>query len=123
VDLSFSTREREGVVIGDLRGRITIGEECTSLRDTIRKLLSEKRTQILLNLADVTRVDSSGIGTLVEGAILTAQAGGRLKLLRIPRLLHNSLVIHRLLQAFEIFTGEEEAVASFQASATNASPG
>lgn len=120
MDLSFSTREREGVVIGDLRGRITIGEECTSLRDTIRKLLSEKRTQILLNLANVTRVNSSGIGTLVEGAILTAQAGGRLKLLKIPRLLHNSLVIHRLLQAFEIFTGEEEAVASFQASATSA---
>ncbi len=117
MDLSINTRECGGVVVMDLKGRVTIGEECIGLRDAIRNLLSEKHSQLLLNLAEVTRVDSSGIGTLVEGAIIAAQAGGRLKLLKIPRLLHNSLVIHRLLQAFEIFTDEDEAVASFQSSA------
>jgi anti-sigma B factor antagonist len=120
VDLKFSTRERPGVTIVDFKGRITIGEESVLLRETIRKLLAEKRVFLLLNLAEVTRVDSAGIGTLVEGAILSAQAGGRLKLLKIPRLLHNSLVIHRLLQAFEVFTDEEAALKSFPPSAASA---
>ncbi len=120
MDLSFSTRENQGVIILDLKGRLTLGDECTYLHDSLRQLLAEKRLSLLLNLAEVTRVDSSGIGTLVEMVILTAQMGGRLKLLKIPRLLHNSLVIHRLLQAFEIFNTEEDAVASFHSSAASA---
>lgn len=117
MDLSFSTRESQGITIVDLKGRLTLGEECTCLHDSLRQLLADKRLHLLLNLAEVTRVDSSGIGTLVEMVILSAQMGGRLKLLKIPRLLHNSLVIHRLLQAFEIFTSEDEAVASFHSTA------
>jgi anti-sigma B factor antagonist len=117
VDLSFSTRERQGVWILDLKGSITLGNDCTRLHQEIQALLAQKHLQILLNLGEVARVDSSGIGTLVESVILTAQAGGRLKLLKIPRLLHNSLVIHRLLEAFEIYPDEEAAVASFQAAA------
>ncbi len=117
MDLSFGIRESQGVTILDLKGRLTLGEECIYLHDSLRKLLAEKRLYLLLNLSEVTRVDSSGIGTLVEMVILTSQMGGRLKLLKIPRLLHNSLVIHRLLQAFEIFNNEDEAVAGFHSSA------
>ncbi len=113
MDLTITTRQCGEVVVADLRGRLVLGEESTTLRQAIRDLLAQGQAHILLNLREVTRVDSSGIGTLVEGVIQAAQAGGRLKLLAIPRLLHNSLVIHRLLQAFEIFQTEEEALNSF----------
>lgn len=114
MDLSYDVRESGGTTILDLKGRLTLGEECAALRKEVAKLIEEGRKDILLNLAGVSRVDSSGIGTLVETVILAAKAGGGLKLVSIPRLLHNSLVIHRLLQAFEIYTSEEEALSSFQ---------
>ncbi len=119
MDLTITTRQSGEVFVADLKGRIVLGEESSALRQAIRDLLAQGHTLILLNLREVTRVDSSGIGTLVEGVIQTAQAGGRLKLLAIPRLLHNSLVIHRLLQAFDIFQTEEEALNSFPAHAAS----
>ncbi len=120
MDLKINAREHGSITILDLAGRIVLGEEAISLREEIRNLLAANHCNILLNFKDVVRVDSSGIGTLVEAVILTAQAGGRLKLLQIPRLLHNSLVIHRLLQAFEIFANEEEALKSFHMEPANA---
>ena len=112
--LSFQQRESDGVSVLELSGRIVLGEECDGLRELVKQLLAEKRKRLLFNLADVARVDSSGIGVLVEAVVLTAKAGGRLKLAKVPRLLHNSLVIHRLLQAFDIYETEEEALVAFQ---------
>jgi len=114
MQLSISVREKQGVTVLDLSGRIISGEECDSLRKTIKELLASNQAKILLNVGDVARVDSTGIGILVEGAILTASEGGRLKLLRVPRLIHNILSTHHLLQAFEVFDNEDEAVASFE---------
>jgi len=114
MQLSISAREKQGVTVLDLRGRIISGEECDSLRKTIKELLASNQAKILLNVGDVARVDSTGIGILVEGAILTASEGGRLKLLHVPRLIHNILSTHHLLQAFEVFDNEDEAVASFE---------
>jgi anti-anti-sigma factor len=113
VDLSFDRRDSQGVVILDLKGRIVLGEETGLLREQILNLLAANQKKVLVNLLDVTRVDSAGIGTLVECVILVTKESGRLKLVNVPRLLHNSLVIHRLLPAFEIYKTEEEALASF----------
>jgi anti-anti-sigma regulatory factor len=61
----------------------------------------------------VTRVDSTGIGMLVESVIITTKEGGQFKLANVPRLIHNILSTHRLLQAFDIYPNEKEALASF----------
>lgn len=111
--LSIVSREQQGVTVLDLSGRIVAGDECDSLRSKIKELLASSSPRVLLNLADVSRVDSTGIGMLVEGVILAAKSGGELKLENLPRLIYNTLYTHRLLQAFEIFDNEEQALASF----------
>ena len=114
MELSINTREHQGATVFDLSGRIVAGPECDSLRTKIKDLLASNQKKIILNLADVSRVDSSGIGSLVEAVIITAKQGGQFKLVNVPRLVHNILVTHRLLQAFDIYPSEEVALASFE---------
>jgi anti-sigma B factor antagonist len=83
------------------------------VRSFIKEFLANHWNNILLNLANVTRIDSTGIGMLVESVIVTAKEGGQLKLVNVPRLIHNILSTHRLLQAFDIYSTEAEALASF----------
>ena len=115
MQLTVTTQEKRGVVILTLNGRFVSGEECETVRTKIKDLLANNQTRIVLDLADVARVDSTGIGASVEAVILTARAGGQLKLSRVPRLIRNILSTHRLLQAFEIYETEESALASFEA--------
>jgi anti-sigma B factor antagonist len=97
----------------NLSGRIIAGPECDGVRSFIKEFLGNHWSNILLDLANVTRIDSTGIGMLVESVIVTAKEGGQLKLVNVPRLIHNILSTHRLLQAFDIYATEEEALASF----------
>jgi len=119
MQLTITAREKQGVTVLDLSGRIVAGEECDSLRKKIQELLASNQTKILLNLAQVTRIDSTGIGMLVEAVINTARKSGHLKLANLPRLIYNVLFTHRLVQAFEIHSNEEEALAGFE----NETPG
>ena len=114
MQLSINAREKGNATVLDLSGRIVAGEECESLRKTIKELLTANQKKILLNMGEVGRIDSTGIGGLVESVILTAKQGGQLKLVNLPRLIHNVLSTHRLLQAFDICANEEEALASFE---------
>ena len=120
MNLNINSREKEGVIILELNGRVVSGEECESFRQKVKELLASRQLSILLNLGEVTRIDSTGIGALVESVILSAKEGGRLKLFKVPRLIRNILSTHRLLQAFDIYETEEEAVASFAAEAQQA---
>ena len=120
MDLSINRREKQGVIILELNGRVVTGEECESFRHQIKELLASRQMSILLNLGEVTRIDSTGIGALVESVILAAKGGGRVKLFNVPRLVRNILSTHRLLQAFDVYTTEEEALASFAAEAPKA---
>jgi anti-sigma B factor antagonist len=113
MQLTISAGEKQGVTVLGLDGRVVLGEECESLRSKIQELLASKRPNVVLNLKNVSRIDSTGIGALVEAVILTAREGGRLKLTNVPRLINNILSTHRLLQAFEIYGSEDEALASF----------
>ncbi|MFQ5927264.1 MAG: STAS domain-containing protein [Terriglobia bacterium] len=112
--LAINTRESQGVTVLDLSGRVVLGEECNSLRKLVAELLAAAKTKILINLGDVAYVDSSGIGILVESVLLTAKQNGALKLVNMPRVLRNTLLIHRLLPVFEVYDNEAEALASFK---------
>ena len=111
--LDINVREESGVVILSLTGRLVMGDEAKALREQIRGLLSAQKKNILINLAECAYVDSSGIGTLVEGVVLTATEGGRLKLANLQRMVYSALVVHKLTPAFQIFNSEAEGIASF----------
>ena len=121
--LTINSREERGVVILGLSGRLVMGEEVKLLREQIRSLLAEHKTMILLNMTDVAYVDSSGIGTLVEGVVLTTTEGGRLKLANLQRMVYSALALHKLLPAFQVFNSEEEALASFETAGQTSVPG
>lgn len=114
MDLSINLREIQGVAVLDLNGRLVLGEECNTVRRQLMQLLEAHKNKVLFNMGNVTRVDSSGIGFLVEALILVTKDGGQFKLSNLPRLLHNTLALHRLLPAFEIFAKEDDALASFK---------
>jgi anti-sigma B factor antagonist len=113
VSMKATIRQVNAVTVVDLSGRITLGEGCTQLRELIRDLLSKGHKQLLLNLADVTYIDSSGIGELVSGFTAVSNQGGHLKLLNLTKKVHDLLQITKLLTVFDVSDDEAKAVASF----------
>ncbi len=114
MQLEISERRIGEVVILDLVGRITIGDGSLHLHDAVGRLLDEGRNRLVLNLAGVTYVDSSGIGELVSRHTTTRNTGGRLKLLNLPKKVRDLLQITKLLAIFETFDDEASAIASFE---------
>jgi anti-sigma B factor antagonist len=114
VTMKASNRQIDGITIVDLSGRITLGEGSVVLRDTIRDLVSKGKTKILLNLADVTYIDSSGIGELVSAYTTLRNQGGELKLLSLTKKVHDLLQITKLYTVFDIKDEEAAAVQSFK---------
>ena len=112
--LSVKERQVGDVTILDLSGKITIGEGSVQLRETVRRLLDESKKRILLNLGDVSYVDSSGIGELVSSYTTTNNNGGQLKLLNLTKKIQDLLMITKLLTVFETYDSEDAAVASFK---------
>jgi anti-sigma B factor antagonist len=112
--MKVSSRQVDGVVIVDLSGRITLGEGSSVLRDTVRELLGKGQKKILLNLADVSYIDSSGIGELVSAYTSVRNQSGDLKLLNLTKKVHDLLQITKLYTVFDIQDSEAAAVASFK---------
>ncbi|HTG16601.1 MAG TPA: STAS domain-containing protein [Blastocatellia bacterium] len=112
--LSIKDRQAGDVTILDLSGKITIGEGSVQLREAVRRMLDEGRKKILLNLGDVSYVDSSGIGELVSSYTTTGNNGGQLKLLNQTKKIHDLLTITKLVTVFETHDNEATAVASFK---------
>jgi anti-sigma B factor antagonist len=113
VSMKVTTRQVDGVTILDLSGRITLGEGSVQLRDAIRDLLSKGSKLILLNLADVNYIDSSGIGELVSAYTTVRNQGGELKLLNLTKKVHDLLQITKLYTVFDVKDDEASAIASF----------
>jgi anti-sigma B factor antagonist len=111
--MKVTTRQVDGVTILDLSGRITLGEGSVQLRDAIRDLLSKGSKLILLNLADVNYIDSSGIGELVSAYTTVRNQGGELKLLNLTKKVHDLLQITKLYTVFDVKDDEATAIASF----------
>ena len=114
MSVKISTRQVDGVTVFDMSGRITLGEGSVQLRDAVRDLLSKGQKQILLNLGDVTYIDSSGIGELVSAFTTVKNQGGELKLLNLTRKVHDLLQITKLYTVFDVKDDEASAVASFK---------
>ncbi len=111
--MKTTSRQVNGVTIVDLSGRITLGEGSVILRDMVRDLLSKGSKNILLNLADVSYIDSSGIGELVSAYTHVRREGGELKLLNLTKKVHDLLQITKLYTVFDIKDDEAQAVAAF----------
>src|SRR5207253_10993666 len=111
--MKTSTRQIDGVAIVDCSGRITLGEGSITLRDTVRDLLAKGQKKILLNLADVNYIDSSGIGELVSAFTTVRNQGGDLKLLNLTEKVHDLLQITRLYTVFDVKDEEAAGVKAF----------
>ena len=111
--MKSNSRRVDGVTIMDLSGRITLGEGSVMLRDQIRDLLGKGEKKILLNLGDVTYIDSSGIGELVSAFTTVRNQGGELKLLNLTKKVHDLLQITKLYTVFDVKDDEASAIKAF----------
>jgi len=113
VNLSISERRVGNVTILDLKGQVRMGGGAVELHKAIGCLLDEGKTQILLNLSEVTHIDSSGLGELVASHISVGKKGGEIKLSHLTERLRELMTITKLLTVFDVHDNESEAVAGF----------
>ncbi len=111
--MKVEARKRDGISILDLKGKFTIGTGDAAIREAIHKCVQDGAMNILLNTAEVTTIDSSGIGELVAGYTTVHNRGGKLKLLNLPPKLEDILQITQLITVFEVFEDEATAIKSF----------
>ena len=112
--LSIKQRQAGDVAILDLDGEVRIGDSATSLRGAIRELVAGSNQKILLNLAGVRYIDSSGIGELIANYTTVGRNGGQLKLLNLTEKVQDLLVITKLLTVFDVYENEADALSSFK---------
>jgi anti-sigma B factor antagonist len=113
-ELNINERQAGDVTVLDMAGKITIGEGSVALRSAIRRLLEEGKKKILLNVAGVGYIDSSGIGELVSSYQAIGKEDGQLKLLNLTQKLRDLLVITKLLTVFDVYESEAEALNSYK---------
>jgi anti-sigma B factor antagonist len=113
MSFTIETREREGITLLDCAGRLLTGDPATALRDRISQLLTQGKLQVILNLAEVEFIDSTGLGALVICFTSARKAGGALKLLNLQEKGIELLVLAKLTSTFELFSDEQHAVNSF----------
>ena len=113
MSLQATNRDIGPTTVVDIGGRITLGEGSAMLRSLVRQLLDHGRKQIVLNLADVNYIDSSGIGELVSSFTAVKKEGGELKLLNLTKKVHDLLLITKLFTVFDVHSDEEKAITSF----------
>lgn len=113
MSVKLTSRQVGDVTVIDAAGRITLGEGASTFREKIRELVNNNSKKILLNLSDVTYIDSSGIGELVSGFTTVTNSGGQLKLIGLSKRVKDLLQITKLYTVFEAFEDEAQAVRSF----------
>lgn len=112
-DLNISTRDVKGITVIDIDGRIALGDSSAKLHQALKGLVEDGKKQVLINLAKVTGIDSSGLGTLVAGYTTIERAGGQLKLENLSDRALELMTITKLFTVFEIFEDEDTAINSF----------
>jgi anti-sigma B factor antagonist len=113
-ELNINQRQAGDIIILDLDGEVRIGDSSTALRSAIRNLVGAGNTKILLNLAGVKYIDSSGIGELIANYTTVNRGGGQLKLLNLTEKVQDLLVITKLLTVFDVYDNEADALSSFK---------
>ena len=111
--LEIQEREREGIVILDLKGRLIVGEPVSSLREKVREMIDDGKLNIILDLENVDYIDSTGLGGLVISFTSVKKAGGALKILKLSKRNIELLILTKLTTVFEIFMDEQDAINSF----------
>jgi anti-sigma B factor antagonist len=113
VNLYIHQRREGDVTVLDLKGRIRISGGTLALHRSIRCLVDEGKTKILLNLAEVTHIDSMGLGELISSRVTLSNKGGELKLVHLTERLRDLMTITKLLTVFDVYDNEPEALTSF----------
>ncbi len=112
-EMSLNLRFESGVFVLDLKGKLTIGESSAQMRELVRELSESRCRNILVNLLEVTYMDSIGVGSLVAAYTTVTNKGGQMKLLHLGKRVHHLLSITKLLTVFEAFEDERAAIKSF----------
>ena len=113
MSLEIQQKEREGITVLEMKGRITVGKEATALREKVAELAAAGKLNVVFNLQDVDFIDSTGLGALVMCATSARKNGGSVKLVNLNRRNIELLVMTRLATAFETFNDEQDAINSF----------
>jgi anti-sigma B factor antagonist len=116
MQLKLTTKTKDGVLVVDCIGRIVFGDESSLIRETVKKAISENN-RIVLNLGEISYIDSGGLGTLVGLRTSAQNAGGTIKLTNLTRRVGDLLQVTKLLTVFDVYNSEAEAVESFRKAA------
>jgi len=111
--MQLSTRKRDDVTIIDLKGKITIGAGDLELRNAVTQAVNDGAKKLLINLSDVTTIDSSGVGELVSSYTTAKNRRVQLKLVNLPAKVQDVLTVTQLITVFDVYDTEDEAVRSF----------
>ena len=111
--MKIKVRQKQGITILQPKGKITIGSGDIALRDSVIEALESGARDLLINLKDVSTIDSSGIGELVAAYTTVTNKGGKLKLVGLPPKVSDILQITQLVTVFEVMDTEDEALATF----------
>jgi anti-sigma B factor antagonist len=120
MSVNMTSKEVDGVSVLGLNGRIILGEESSSLRERVKNLIAEGRKKIVLNMADVTYIDSAGLGILVAAHVSAKNNGAALHLSNLGNKFHDVLQLTRLLTVFSVYETEADAIRSFGRAAATA---
>lgn len=112
--LSIDEKEMNGVTVLTLAGRVTLGEGSGQLRTKLKDILSQGKTRLVLDLAEVTYIDSAGLGTLVAGFTSAQNQGASLKLANLTKRFTETLNITKLVTVFDVYDTVQDAVNSFE---------
>jgi anti-sigma B factor antagonist len=113
MSLKINIRETADATVLDMSGRTTLGDALADLRDSIREALAGDQKNILLNFAEVSYIDSSGLGQLIGSYATVTARGGQMKLLNLQKRVNDLMQITKLVTVFETYTNEEAALRSF----------
>ena|SRR5947209_1282612 len=111
--MKVSVRQKEGVTILDLEGKITIGSGDLEMRNAVQQAVGDGAQKILINLGKVTTIDSSGVGELVSSYTTAKNRGAHIKLVNLPPKVQDVLTITQLITVFDTYETEDEAIRSF----------
>jgi anti-sigma B factor antagonist len=113
MNFDIHSREKEGIIILDLKGRLIVGEPSVRLRESINQEVAQAKNQIILDLGEVDYIDSTGLGSMVICYTTLQKAGGTVKLLKLNKRNIELLLLTKLSTIFEIFGDEQDAINSF----------
>jgi len=114
VALKMTSREVDGVTVIAMDGRIVLGEESNALRENLKTVVAEGKKKVVLNMDNITFIDSAGLGTLVAAHHSARNQGASLRLCHLGTKFQEVLQITKLMTIFEVYNTEAEAIASFK---------